>query len=294
MATAKKKIPKPAPVAIAPRPLSSAWQITLTSARFLRAHWLFFVTFLALYAALSIILGTSFSSDVSTVKSQVAAAVGHNAALAGLSTYALILGTGGASGSASAYQYMLLTAGSLAVIWALRQYMSDTPPQALKVKDAFYRGMYPLVQFIIVLAVLGVELLPLVAGGALYGLLVGNGIVVNGFEQAVAVAFFLLLAGVSVWLLTRSIFALYIVTLPDALPVQALRDSQKIVRGRQLAVIRKLLFLMVVLLLVSAVVTVPVIIVAAPLTAVVVFVLTIAMLPFVHTYLYTLYRELLA
>jgi hypothetical protein len=283
---------KKAPVVY--RALPGAWQLTMKSLRFMVARWRFFVAFSLLYGFLSVLFGHNFATDVNDVKTQLAGSQGGSVAVTGLSTYALVLASGaGGGGSAGAYQYLLLAMSSLALIWALRQFMSDNPPAIVRLRDGFYRGMYPLIPFLLVLLVLGIELLPIVVGGSLYSLLVSNGIVVNSFEQVVALLVFLVFAGISVWLFTLTIFALYIVTLPDVAPMQALRDSVKIVRGRQLSIVRKLLFLVFVLMLVGAVITVPVIIIFAPITAVVLFLLTVLTVPFVHTYLYNLYRELL-
>ena len=45
-----------------------------------------------------------------------------------------------------------------------------------RVRDAYYRGMFPLVPFVLVLALIGLQLLPLVIGATLYNIAVTNGI----------------------------------------------------------------------------------------------------------------------
>jgi hypothetical protein len=76
-------------------------------------------------------------------------------------------------------------------------------------------------------------------------------------------------------------------------PLRALRDAAQIVKRRQLFIIRRMVFLLIVLLLGSMAVLLPVIFIVPGLTQWLFFLLSIAALPFVHAYLYTMYRELL-
>ncbi len=94
-------------------------------------------------------------------------------------------------------------------------------------------------------------------------------------------------------MISSSIFALYIVTLPDMTPLKALRSARELVKGRRWAVILRLLSLPVILLIVAAIIMVPIIIVLTPVAQWVFFLLTMFTLVAVHAYMYTLYRELL-
>ena len=94
-------------------------------------------------------------------------------------------------------------------------------------------------------------------------------------------------------MICSSIFALYVVTLPNMNPMKALRSSRNLVFSRRLSLFRKLLllpllaFLLMILIVVPAIYFVPII---APWLY---FVLTLASLIFLHSYLFTIYKELL-
>jgi hypothetical protein len=195
---------------------------------------------------------------------------------------------------ASAYQTVFLVGASLAIIWALRQTLSPkNKKNKIQIRDAFYRGMYPLVPFLLIVAVIGIQLLPVAVGGFLYSVVVAGGLAVTGAEKML----WLLLVGatvlLSLYMITSSIFALYIVTLPNVRPMQALRSARDLVLHRRWTIMRKLIFLPFALLIGSAILTMPLIIFLPTLAEWVFFVLSMFGLVIFHSYLYTLYRELL-
>jgi len=188
------------------------------------------------------------------------------------------------------YQSILLLVCSLAFIWALRQTLAK---QKVRVKDSFYRGMYPLVPFVLVCMLISLQIVPLVVGGSLYSLVITNGIAVQVWEKVLWLTLFVVLAWWSLRMVTASIFALYIVTLPDMTPLRAYRSARQLVHRRRLLIWRKLTFLVVALLLLAIVIELPLILFLTPLATWVFFVLSMAALPIVHGYLYNLYREML-
>ena len=153
--------------------------------------------------------------------------------------------------------------------------------------------MYPLIPFILVILVMGLQLIPLIIGSTLYSTVVNNGIAVYAAEKVVWALLFAMLGLLSLYMLTSSVFALYIVTLPDMTPTKALRSARELVRYRRWTVLRKLLGMPVMLLLAALIVMLPIITLAAPAARWVFFILTMCGLAAVHAYVYTLYRELL-
>jgi hypothetical protein len=97
----------------------------------------------------------------------------------------------------------------------------------------------------------------------------------------------------TVYMLCSTLFALYIVTLPNTTPMAALRSSRQLVLHRRWTIVRKLLFLPVALIALTAVIVTPLIIFAAPIAPWVFFGLSTLLLPVVHAYLYSLYRSML-
>ncbi len=273
----------------------NSWQILLTTLRFWGRHGQVLAIYVLVLAGLSLLLVHNFGADVSALKSQVSQYVGTSAPVGSLATFALYLGNSGSSaqGAAGVYQYLLLIIASLSMIWLLRQLLSDNPPATLRVRDAFYQGMYPLIPFVLVLLVLSLELLPLIIGSFFYTTVVQNGIAVGAVQDIAWLLVLVVGAVISLWLLATSFFAIYIVTLPNMTPVLALRNARQLSRGQRANIIRKSIVLMVLLLLVSAVLLLPVIAVLPRLAGVVLFSIGVIAVPFVHSYFYTLYRELL-
>ncbi len=277
--------------------LPNVWRLTKTAAHTLWAHKKLFIGITLVYGVLNLIFVqgiTSGAGDVNSLKDTLNQAFnGHLAGLASsLGVFTLLVGSAGnaSNGTAGAYQLFLALIASLAMIWTLRQVFAETIP---RVRDGYYKGIYPLVPFVLVLAVIGLQLLPWLVGASLYSLVINNGIAVYFVEKFLWALLYALLALLSAYMVSSSVFALYIVTLPDMTPMKALRSARELVRHRRWTVLRKVLALPVVLLLVAAVIMVPIIIWLTPLAQWVFFLLTMAALLAVHAYMYTLYRELL-
>lgn len=199
-------------------------------------------------------------------------------------------GAGWSSAEASsALQSILFIIASLAIIWALRQLLAG---EKVTVKQAYYLGMAPLVPFILLMFVIILQLLPMTIGAATLG------IVSTGAFGVVATlifaAIFLLLAIWSLYMLSCSVLALYIVTLPEMHPRQALRSAKRLILGRRLSVMRRIMFLPFLILLALAAIFIPILLVIPPLAAPLFFVFAGLSVFAAHTYLYNLYRRLLA
>jgi hypothetical protein len=196
------------------------------------------------------------------------------------------------SDAIAVYQVILLLMVSLAMIWALRQVMAGH--ERIRIRDSFYKGMYPIVTFLLVLMVIILELLPFILSGYIYGLVVSSGVAVHTIEKLLWGLIMVVGLSVTVYLVTASIFGLYIVTLPDMTPIKALRSARDIVKGRRWAVLRRLICLPLAMFIVAAAIMIPVIILVVGLTPWVFFFLSIIAVALVHGYIYTLYRELIA
>lgn len=212
----------------------------------------------------------------------------------GAALFAVLLGGSNSalSETAALYQSVLFIMLSLAYIWALRQTAAQKSGK-LRIRDAFYKGMYPMVPFLFILAVIGLQLLPLVAANFLYATVIAGGLAVTLLEQSLWLILILLLVVLSLYMVSSSIFALYIVTLADMTPLQALRSARELVRFRRWSIMRKLLVLPLCMLLIAAVTIIPLIIVVPALAEWLFYIMSIAALPVAHSYLYLLYRKLL-
>lgn len=279
-----------------PVKLPSVWWLTKQASLLLWKHKTLFLSLTLIYGFVNLSLAQSFAggTDVSTLKDAFSRVfTGQLGFLpTGLSIFAVLVSTAGntSSQTGTAYQIFLAVISSLAIIWALRQVVAGRHPA---VKHAFYRGMTPLVPFILILLLIGLQLLPLIIGSGLYSLVINNGIAVYTIEKITWGLLFASLALLSLYMITSSLFALYIVTLPDMTPMKALRSARTLVRYRRWVVLRKLLCLPIILLVAGAIVMLPIITFITPLAQWTFFLLTMASLIAIHAYIYTLYRELL-
>jgi hypothetical protein len=277
-------------------PLSKARFIMWNVLNQLWTHKRLFGGIVLAFGILNIVLvrGVAGSNDLTNLKSSLDdtfKGVGGEAASSLLGfTYVLASSGSGSTSTSGIYQTILLLICSLAFIWALRQTLAKNQ---VHVRDSFYRGMYPLVPFVLVIGLLGIQLIPLAVGGGLYTSILNSGIAAHWYEKVLWLVLFLGLALWSLRMITATIFALYIVTLPDIAPLQAYRKARDLVKYRRLLIWRKLIFLPIALLVVSAVIELPLILFITPVAVWSFFVVSMCMLPVVHGYLYNLYRELL-
>lgn len=212
----------------------------------------------------------------------------------GTSLFIYLLGSGGenATATTAAYQAVLAIIFSLVLIWALRQVYAEEKGQ-IRIRDGFYLGMTPLITFLLVLVVVAIQLIPVIIGATLYSTVLTGGIATTAVEFILWGSILFVLALVSFYLIASSLFALYIVTLPEMTPAHALRSARELVRYRRWAVLRKIIFLPIALVVMSAIVLVPLILFVTPVAGFVLFAVTMILLPVAHSYMYALYRALL-
>lgn len=278
--------------------LLGSFRLFIAAVRLLFRNWKLFGGIVLVYLVLTVVLvkGFGVSSNITQLKSTVLELFqGSTAQLAtSLTLFSVLLGNANSTASdvAGAYQSMLLIIISLVLIWALRQSLAEKKI-TVTVRDAFYKGLYPIVPFLLVLLVIGLQLMPLVIANFLYSVVFGGGLAATVLEQWLWGMLVGMLVLLTLYMVTSSIFALYIVTLPNVRPFQALRSARDLVRFRRWMIMRKVLFLPFALLILAAIIVLPIIIVSPGMAEWVFFFLSMAGLAIVHSYLYQLYRELL-
>ncbi len=243
------------------------------------------------YLLLNIVFANGLGNVISnfnSVKNSLGSSHNFSDALHGFGS---LIGGGASAGSpsVSVLQSVLIVLGSLVIIWALRQMAAG---KNFSVKDAYYKSMFPLVPFVLIIFVIIIQLLPITLGSGLVAL-IASALASSGLATFIMVLVILPLLGWSLYMLSSSIFALYIVTLPDMQPRQALRSAKKLVNLRRLKIIRRLLFLPIFILLAFALVMLPLILFIHFLVVPIFYLLSMLVILFVHTYLYSLYRGLL-
>lgn len=262
----------------------------------LKTHIKVLLGIVAVYLVLNVLFASGLSSlgtAVESIKNDFNNQEGQSQTLAkAISGFGTLVGSGGTSGSSSAsvLQSILFIIESLVIIWALRQLLSG---KKIGVKEAYYNSMYPLIPFIIVLVVIILQLLPLSVGTVIVNAVLTSAVSSLTLATWLSWFFFIGLASWSFYMLSSSIFALYIVTLPNMRPRAALTSAKNLVRKRRLAVILRIVYLPFSILLIMAAIIIPLIILAPAIVAPIFYILSMLAILFGHTYLYCLYRSLL-
>lgn len=275
--------------------LPNVYKISKTAINLIRSRWRLFGGMVLIYILLNamVVGGLSLGGNIQDLQTE-AQLNGQEGTLSNsLSVFGSLIGGGSTSStspSAGTYQFILIIVFSLAFMWALRQVQAD---EKINIKQTFYQGMYPLIPFVIVIAVVFLQLLPLLVGNFVYAIAVNGGIAIEAVERIIWGVLSGLLILLSLYMVSSSIFALYITTLPNMTPLQALRSAREIVRYRRFAVMRKILALPIILIIFLGLIIVPLIVIAPLAAQIVAYILGSATLLLIHAYLYTLYRELL-
>lgn len=277
-----------------PNSFKLTWQTIVTIRRF----WKAFVGIVLVYLILNVVFASGLSNLGSAVRdikfnlSDQSISTAHPVikALGGFGTLVVSAGSSG-SGVAAVLQSVLFIIESLVIIWALRQLLAG---KAIRVKQAYYHSMYPLIPFILVLVVIVIQLLPITLGATVFTFVFTGALTNLAIANWLTAFAFLLLALWSFYMLTASVFALYVVTLPEMEPRSALRSARNLVRYRRRVIFPKILFLPAAIFAMMGLIIIPLIIYASFLVAPAFYILSMLAVLFAHTYLYSLYRSLIA
>jgi hypothetical protein len=272
--------------------LPGSFRLSWLALKTLRTYWKPLGGIALVYVILNVVFASGISglnSSIAGIKANLADGDRFRNALDGFGT---LVGSAGAAGSqaASVLQSILIILTSLVIIWALRQLLAGN---SVRVKQAYYQSMTPLIPFLLVLLVVFIQLLPVTLGAGAISTVLSTVFNSSGVVAVIFTVIFGALAAWSFYMISSSIFALYVVTLPDMQPRQALRSAKNLVRFRRWKLMRRVAFLPLFIIVAMGVVVVPLILFASFLVAPVFYVLGVLAILFVHTYLYTLYRSLL-
>jgi hypothetical protein len=243
---------------------------------------------------LALVKGISSSVSLTDLKSTINDVYdgGISNWVSSLAVFSVLLTTKGSglNDVAGLLQFLLILISSLAIIWMLRHVLTG---KKVRVRDSFYKGMYPLVPSLLVVALLAIELVPMLLGMSLYVNVVQSGIAATAWEVVVWTIILIGLTALSLFLVIPTIMSSYIATLPDMTPVLAIKSGWNLVRARRWSVLRKIVFLPLALLILIVLIMMPIIMFVTPIAQGAFFVLTMVGILVIHSYLYTLYRELL-
>lgn len=245
-----------------------------------------FSSILAIYALLDIffVSGLSIGNSSKIIS-------GSNVFSRGVSIFNNATSTASTINSNSGiYQTIFGIIISLVVIYVIRQLYAN---KEVTVSDAFYRSMYPLIPSVFVLLMIIIQFIPLMIGTFVLAYFLHGISNISLFIKLLAAIPCIGLFYWSFYMLSSSVIAFYISTLPDMTPMQAIKSAKEVVEGKRLKVFWRIIALPIVLVIAAFIVIFPIGLIASGLAPWIYFILELLGLMIAHSYLYRLYRELI-
>lgn len=276
-------------------PIPTVRRLTVSAFEILRRNWRVFTWISIIYIMLSLLIGGALYQgiDLQGVKESaknIFAGQWSDLFTAGLLLTTLLSGSGGTNTGVNDYLAILLLCFILAVVWALRQILAK---KSFKAREAYYRGLYPLAPFVLVLMVFTIQLIPFGIGAWLYATVITKVIAATIIEKTLWFLLLLMLLTLSLYMACSSLFALLIVALPDMTPMRALRSARQLVLHRRWIVLRKLIALPLIILILGVLIMLPILVWATAFAQASYFVLSVFGWQLAIAYVYVLYRSLL-
>ena len=291
--------------------LPGYWAFTAYVWRTLWAHRKTFVLLAIVYAVLTALLVGVASQDTYTTLTNTLSATGGSVLAGGWGVVGkaslLFLATITGSISQAMTDVQQVYAGLIALlawltsVWLLRNILAG---HKVKLRDGLYNAGSPILSTFLVALLLLVQMLPFAlaligySAASATGLLAAGGVESMLFWIAAG-----LLTTLSLYLITSTIFALVIVTLPGMYPFQAIKTAGDLVVGRRLRILMRLLWMAVGLSITWVIVMVPIILIDMWLKGVWSAIAWVPTIPFTlltlsaltiiwaSSYIYLLYRK---
>ena len=277
-----------------PRYIPPGAKLLRSSLRFIWEHRKSFFYIFLIHATIYVVLIRSpFSTNIGQIQQTINSALGKNSQNTTTGVLATLGSVITASGSSQTNKIILAVSillMSLVYIWAIRELHAKKQIQA---RDAYYKSMSPLIPSVSVLIIACLQLIPFTIAVFAYSIMRSGGAFASGFEDLAGFLVTLLISVLSLYWLTSTVVALYIVTLPGMYPMKALKAAKKLVQFQRFLVFKRIFVLPIVLLLGYGLTLALVIRFASSATFFVVEALQLLVLPLIHVYLYKLYRALI-
>lgn len=203
-----------------------------------------FFSIVIIYLILNLLFVKGFSNsvDISAVRQQINSSISDNNFLENviLSGYVATSSSSSQQDAVAVYQSIILVIIILAYIWLFR---AISAPNAKKIfiRQPFYESMAPLIPFLFVLLIIGLQLIPMFIGLSIYSTVQASGLAVTITENILWATFALFFVFVSFYMLASTFFALIIVTLPNETPIQSIKSAFKVTKFRRFVVMRRLI-----------------------------------------------------
>lgn len=246
--------------------LPKYWAFTTCVQKTLWKNKKIFILLAMFYAVLTVLLAGIASQDTYTALSDTLKSTGGDAfsgifgSISGAGLLLASMMTGGLSTNLTDVQqiYAILTflLTWLTTVWVLRNLLAGNK---IRLRDGIYSSGSPIVPTFLIMLVLLVQMLPFAIAMIGYGSASTTGLLSGGVE---AMLFWIaagLLTITSLYLITGTIFALVIVTLPGMYPMRAIKISGDMVIGRRIRILLRLVWMLLIEVIVWLIVMVPII-----------------------------------
>jgi len=293
--------------------LPKYWAFTFYVHKTLWANKKIFLSLAIFYAVMTLLLAgiasqdtfNSLSDTLNSTGSEVLVGVWGKIGGAGLLMVSAMTGgmSSGLSDVQQIYAGLITLLTWLTSVWLLRNILAG---HKVKLRDGIYGAGSPIVSTFLVALILLVQLLPLALAIIGFGAASISGLLSNGVE---AMLFWIaagLLASLSIYLVTGTLFALVIITLPGMYPMQAIKASGDLVIGRRIRILLRLVWMALIELIAWALIMIPLILLdnwlsavwpvigSVPVTPVVLLLLSALTIVWTSSYIYLLYRKVVA
>lgn len=287
--------------------LPGVLKLTAEAVATLARRWKLFLLLTVVFAGLALLLGglsgwQLYDTVVSTVTNEDADLSGVMQTLTLLASSANLL-SAGLSEAQQIYVGIILLLTWLVTVWLLREIIAGHRP---RLRDGLYSAGAPIVATTIVLLLLLIQLIPAGLMAIAYGALSATGLISEGLGAFLFFGTAALVAILTLYWLTSTFIALVIITLPGMYPWQAMKAASDIIVGRRLQVLYRVIWLIVTVVLLWGVVMTPIILLdgwlrglydwyaMVPLVPVAAVWLSVISAVWCATYIYLLYRKVVA
>lgn len=190
----------------------------------------------------------------------------------------------------------------LVVIYILRHTLAK---QKLKLRDALYNALSPLISTLIVLTVIFIEAIPAMVVVITYSAAVQTNFLATPFYALIYFIFAALMLLLSIYLISSSVVALVAVSAPGLYPMVAVSTAADLLAGRRVKFIIRLLYLIFVIAIIWVVVMLPLIaldlwlksfipaLTGIPFVSLELLLMTVFSVIYGTTYIYLYYRKML-
>jgi hypothetical protein len=247
---------------------------------------------------------TAITDGLTEANSTLRSDPGQAGVIIGLIATAL---TGGLSQSLSqtqsTYAFILVLMTWLTAVWLLRNILAGNK---VKLRDGLYNASAPILSTFIVITVLILQLLPMALAFIGYSAAASSGLLAGGIEAMLFWIVAGLLVVLSLYLVTSTLVALVIVTLPGMYPMQALKTAGDIAVGRRMRLLMRLLWLVGTIVAAWIVLIVPMVLLdawinsmwvafsAVPFVPIILVIMSSLTVVWAASYVYLLYRKVVA